>query len=143
MSPALLANLVLTLLLTGVIWTIQVVHYPLFAAVPSAELAGYARAHGRRIGRLVVPLMSLELAAAVWLVLRPPPGVPPWAGWAGLALVCGIWLVTAAVFVPLHGRLASRAGAGDLKLLVLANWCRTLGWSARAGLLLWLAIGVG
>jgi hypothetical protein len=57
MPVLLVANLVIALLLTGLIWTVQLVHYPLFAAVGEAGLAAYVREHGGRIGVLVVPLM--------------------------------------------------------------------------------------
>ncbi|MEO6055210.1 MAG: hypothetical protein ABIQ49_00065 [Gemmatimonadales bacterium] len=144
MPAILVVNLVTSLLLTGLIWTIQLVHYPLFAAVGEAGFGDYVRRHGSRISVLVVPLMTVELAAAVWLVValgRPGacPGlcdwVTGWAAWLGLALVGVIWLVTAAVFAPVHGRLARGRSGRDLELLVSANWVRTVAWTARSALL--------
>ena len=139
MPPILLANLACALLLTGLIWTVQLVHYPLFGSVGQVGLAAYVRAHGARIGLLVAPLMSLELIAAGWMAIRPPPSVPGWAAWSGLGLVAAIWVVTAAVFVPVHGRLAATPTPADLAMLVSANWLRTGAWTARSALLLWLA----
>ena len=139
MPRILLANLALTLLLTGLIWTIQLVHYPLFPLVGATGLEAYVREHGRRIGVLVGPLMGLELLAGAALALRPPAGCPGWAAWAALALAGVVWGVTAVLFVPLHRRLGEAAQSRDLALLVRANWVRTAAWSARAGLLVWLA----
>ena len=48
-----LANAAVACALTGLIWTIQVVHYPLFARVGEAEWRAYEREHQRRITLVV------------------------------------------------------------------------------------------
>ena len=56
-----------TLFMAGVIWIVQVVHYPLFARVGAAGYAAYQGAHVRLITYVVLPAMLVELAtAAAW-----------------------------------------------------------------------------
>ena len=74
MKPALLANLAVTFTLVGLIWTIQVVHYPLFARVGVDAFARFHAEHNARITVLVGPLMCAEVACAAWLVAVTPPG---------------------------------------------------------------------
>lgn len=135
----LLVHLAATLLMCGVIWTMQLVHYPLFARVGAAAFPAYEAAHQSRITWIVAPLMLAELATAAWLALRTPPGIPPAAAWTGLALVLVAWGVTGLVSSPLHGVLAGGFDAGAHRALVLTNWIRTAAWTARAGLVLWMA----
>jgi hypothetical protein len=134
----LLLNTASTGMLIGLIFTIQLVHYPLFAAVGEAAWPAYAAAHARRIGVLVVPWMALEAASALWLVATPPPGASPALLWLALALLAAIWLLTALVNGPRFSRLAAAWSADGHRGLVLANWPRTVLWTARGTLLLLL-----
>lgn len=134
----LLANLVLSAMLTGLIWTIQIVHYPLFAHVGGSEFARYVAVHGATITPLVGPLMLAELAAALLLVaVALPPGVPSWLPWVAGALLAVVWLTTAFASVPSHARLSDGWDATAHQWLVASNWLRTVGWSARTALLAW------
>ena len=136
----LLANLAVTLALVGLIWTIQLVHYPLFAAVGPREFPALHAEHNRRITPLVAPLMVAELVLAFLLVLDPPSAVSPPLAWAAAACAAGTWVSTFSLSVPLHGRLASGFDAEAVARLVRTNWPRTVLWTARAGLLL-VAVG--
>ena len=136
----LLANLGLAAVLTGLIWTVQLVHYPGLALVGKAEFARYHAAHTARMGALVGPLMVLELLLAGWLAWAGRAALPHGAGWWSLALVLGAWAVTFFISVPFHNRLA--AGGYDyitIDGLTRTNWLRTGAWTLRLGLLLWLA----
>ncbi|MEM1203495.1 MAG: hypothetical protein AAGN66_09740 [Acidobacteriota bacterium] len=127
-----------TLALTGLIWTIQVVQYPLFAKVGAEAFTGYHVGHSQRITWVVVPLMLAELATALaWMTSRPA-GVPAWAAWLGLGLVAVVWLSTAFLQVPQHGILSVGFDPGAHRFLVVSNWLRTAAWSARGLLMLWL-----
>lgn len=139
MSAAVLVQVASTLPLVGVIWTVQVVHYPLFAGVGPEGWAAYEAAHQSRITPVVGPLMLAELVSAAWLVLDRPPEIPAAAVLAGAALVGLIWASTAFVQVPLHGALGSAFDADAHRRLVATNWVRTAAWTARGGLVLWMA----
>jgi uncharacterized membrane protein len=136
----LLGHAASTLAMAGVIWFVQVVHYPLFAAVAPERFAEYEAGHRRLTTFVVAPLMLAEIATAVALVLRPAAAAaqPRWAVWAGLALLAVIWASTFLVQVPLHERLAAGFDAAAHRRLVRSNWVRTAAWTARAGLALLL-----
>jgi hypothetical protein len=132
-----IAQVVITLVLVGLILTVQLVHYPLFAKVGAGCFADYQHEHARRITWLVVPLMTAELALAAGLVLAPPPALPPWSAWLGLALAAAIWLSTFFAQVPQHAVLARGFDARAHAALVRGNWLRTCCWLARGALAVW------
>lgn len=125
----LILNVLCSGLMAGVIWVIQLVHYPLFVHVADDEWREFHRQHTRRITRLVAPAMLGELLASSWLVLLLPT-VP--LAWVGLALVVALFAVTATVQVPLHARLAHARDPDAIARLVRSNWLRTALWSVRA-----------
>lgn len=140
LEPLLIANALVTGALVGLIWTIQVVHYPLFARVGAEGFAAYEAEHARRITFVVGPLMLAELVVAAAIPFVVQGAGDRTIAWIGLALVVAVWLVTAFASVPCHRRLA--AGFDELahRRLVATNWLRTIAWTARgaiAGLLLW------
>jgi hypothetical protein len=136
----LIAHAAATWFMTGVIWTAQVVLYPLFLRAGGEGFPGYARAHARRILPLAGTVMLVEMTAAIGLVLRPAAGAPARHAAAGLALLALIWISTAAVQLPQHARLRRGFDARLARALVRWNWIRTVLWSARAVLAaVWLA----
>jgi uncharacterized membrane protein len=127
----LLANAAATLFMTGLIWFVQIVHYPLFAAVGSAEFPAYSRAHQSLTTFVVGPPMLVEAVTAAILVFARPAGVPAWLPWLGVGLVGVIWLSTALLQIPAHGRLSAGFSAEAGALLVSTNWIRTVAWTLR------------
>lgn len=128
----------------GLIWFVQVVHYPLFGRVVGDGSKAYAAEHQRRTTLVVGPLMLVEIATAALIALSPPDGVPALLAWAGVAAVMALWLSTALVQVPLHARLG-RDGhdATVIARLVGTNWARTVLWTARAVLSVWMITSAG
>ncbi len=135
----LLLNAAATLFMTGLIWFVQVVHYPLFAAVGSAEFARYGARHADTTLVVLVPMLT-ELVTACLLVWHRPPSLGAREVWLGAALVGMVWLSTAFLQVPRHGELARGFDASAHAALVTTNWLRTAAWTLRSGLVLrWLA----
>ncbi len=134
-----LVHLCATLFMTGVIWFVQVVHYPLFDAVGREVFSSYSRLHTSRTSWVVMLPMLVELATALWLLGAPLPQLPTWARWSGLALLVVIWLSTAALQVPMHSRLEQGFAADAHSFLVSTNWIRTVAWTMRAVLVGWMA----
>lgn len=129
-----------TLLMTGLVWFVALVHYPLMAEVGAPAFPRYERLHQQRTTWLVAPLMTAEAALAAWLAAFPPPAVPPWQIHAGAALLAAIWLSTFAVQVPLHAQLSRGFDARIHRRLVATHWGRTALWTLRSVLALaWLA----
>ena len=121
-------HLIATLMMVGLIWFVQVVHYPLFAAVRS-DFRSYEAEHVRRTGWVVAPVMCVEAAAAATLVLAS--GAASVLAWVGLGLVIAIWVITFTVQVPQHRVLAEAWDATTHRRLVQGNWLRTVAWSVR------------
>lgn len=138
MRALLLLQVAVSVFMAGVIWVIQVVHYPLMAGVGAAAFARYEAAHVARITLVVGAPMVLEALAALALAASPPPRVPPWATWAGLGLVALIWLSTALWQVPAHDALRGGFDAAAHRALVTTNAVRAAAWTARAALALWM-----
>ncbi|WP_424949404.1 hypothetical protein [Deinococcus sp.] len=133
----LILHAAVTWALLGLILTIQLVHYPLFSRVGEVGWPAYEREHQARITFLVGPLMLAELLSAVWLAFWPPPNLPEWSLWLGLALVVVIWVSTALVQSPLHGQLSASFDARLHTRLVSSNWLRSVAWVLRGGLCVW------
>ncbi len=117
--------------MTGVIWFVQVVHYPLFTAVGEAGWTTYHAGHTRRTGYVVVPFMTAELVSAGVLATRGTA-----LAIVGLALAAATWALTFALAVPDHGRLEHGFDATAARRLVTAGWLRTAAWSAHAAVAL-------
>jgi hypothetical protein len=124
--------------MTGLIWFVQVVHYPLFRAVGAGDFVAYEAAHVRLTTFVVGPLMLLEAGTALWMVSFRPAFVSPAKAWAGLGLLAVIWASTAFLSVPRHDALRLGFNASAHAALVTTNWIRTVAWTVRAGLLLGL-----
>ncbi len=135
---ALLVQLATTLPLVGLIWLIQIVSYPLFARVGVESFPAYHAGHARLITFVVAPLMLCELAAAIVSVIADDPAFPRAASWCGLALATTAWAVTLLVSVPRHEILAAGFDVRAHSLLVSTNWLRTVVWTLRGALLLWV-----
>lgn len=130
----LLSNAAATLALAGLIWTVQLVHYPAFRYVAVDQFATFEAFHQRQISMAVVPLMLVELATALALLAYRPAPLPLWWATAGVALVFALWAATFLVQVPLHNTLTEGYDAGAIDQLVRSNWVRTVAWSLRAGI---------
>ena len=129
-----------TLMMAGLVWFVQVVHYPLFALVGTDASVAYERAHQRRTTWVVAPLMLLELASAVVIALQAD-GMR-WLALIGLALLAVAWASTWLVQVPCHRRLESGLDARVVHRLVRSNWIRTTAWTARGAIALWMMVGM-
>ena len=130
------AHAAATLVMVGVIWFVQVVHYPLMARVSASEFAAYEHEHQNRTTFVVAPTMLIEVVAAAVLLVVAPAGLGRILPAAGIALLAVIWLSTFLVQVPLHTWLAGGFDAGAHRKLVWSNWLRTLAWTGRGVLVL-------
>ncbi len=119
-----------TLFMCGLIWFVQIVHYPLLPAVGDAQFAAYERAHCRRVTFVVLPPMVAELLLAVWLWWQAPP---QWSAWAtlGLVLVLVVWTSTFVLQGPYHAQLLQAFDRATIRRLVATNWLRTVAWTLR------------
>ena len=136
LQGVLLIQCAVTCYMMGLIWFVQVVHYPLFARVGDQASVAYQGAHMRRTTWVTLPPMLVE-AVVVLILLIPSEGHQPgWMEWVGALLLGVIWLSTFLIQVPCHEKLAVSFQAAVHRRLVATNWIRTLCWTLRAGLAL-------
>ena len=116
--------------MAGLIWTMQILNYPLLALVDPRDVPRYEQAHNRRFIWLVAPGVIVALASTAILLARRRAGVPLIVPLAALALLAVIIASTIRQGAPSHARLAVRFDAEVHARLVRTNWIRTIAWSA-------------
>lgn len=127
-----LFHLAVTWALVGLIWTIQLVHYPSFRYVE--DFAAFHPHHTASITWVVGPLMLAEMGVAAYAAL-----IADWR-WEALLpflVVILIWGLTFFWAVPLHEKLATQRDARVIEQLIVANWPRTILWTGKGIWLLW------
>lgn len=141
-----LIQLVATCFMTGVIWLVQLVHYPLMAGWPHEQFDRWEQMHRAAIGPVVMPMMLVEGLVVIALVLRRPAWLPRWIAWTGLVLLGGIWASTIALQIPCHEILSHGWDEAAFDRLVGTNWIRTVLWTLRSALAaaaVWTAFRIG
>ncbi len=125
--------------MTGLVWFVQIVHYPLYTRVGAAHFVRYETDHTQLTTYVVLAPMLVELVSSIALLLYPPARSPILLLWAAAALTGAIWLSTLLFQIPLHGVLSAGFDETAQRQLVSTNWWRTAAWTARSGILLWIA----
>ncbi|MFL2986997.1 MAG: hypothetical protein ACJZ57_07125 [Candidatus Poriferisodalaceae bacterium] len=130
MSPLVaLVALATASFMAGVLWVIQIVHYPLLDEVPDSSIERVALRHQRLITRVVGPTMIVEAISSLWILLLVPESLfyLALASFTLLLIAVGVTIFQA---VPLHSRIAQ--GTSHLiPRLIQINWPRTVAWSLR------------
>lgn len=137
MVVLILAHSAATLYMTGVIWFVQLVHYPLFNRV-TENFPRFAISHASRTGWVVMAPMVIELVSAVGLFWNWPAQIPKLFWGINLIGVLAIWASTFLVQVPCHERLQKGFDQATYERLVQTNWLRTGIWSLRCLLWFWI-----
>ena len=126
----------------GVIWVMQVVHYPLMRFASGEQFARFETEHQTRISWVVGPLMAVEGLCVLAFLFAPPAGLPGWLPWAGAGAEAIAIGTTAFVSAPLHEQLNAHFDEATLHRLVATNWIRTIAWTCRAGLAIAMLVAV-
>ena len=124
--------------MVGLIWLIQIVHYPLFKYVGKYDFQLYHNGHSMMITPLVGTVMIIELISSILLIVFAPKNVSITIPIIGIILLFIIWVSTAFLQIPQHNALSKAYELEALNLLVQTNWIRTLAWSMRGFLLLYM-----
>lgn len=133
MHELLVLHAAVTWMLTGLIWTIQIVHYPLFEQVGEDGFVRYHARHMRRITWVAGPFMLAEAGSAALLFFLGERS--PWFS-LGLVALGAVWISTLLFQVPLHDQLTRGYDRKTIHRLTFSNGIRTLGWTLRAACLL-------
>lgn len=144
MDLLILSQWLTTGFMTGLIWFVQVVHYPIYTLVGSDKLPEYQNFHVRRTTLVVFPAMVLELLGGCLLLAWEWQGAAHQPALLGFVLLAVIWLSTLLLQIPNHAKIGrqktGREESGPpewvaIHALVKTNWIRTVAWSARLILL--------
>jgi len=132
-------HLVLASIMVGVIWVIQLVHYPSFRFTDREKYVSFQIFHMRKISFIVMPVMVLEFFSGLLLVLYH-------SNYESLLrisfiLLLIIWLVTALFFAQIHQKLSKGYDETLVRKLVSFNWIRTLLWTIRTIIIIYCLIG--
>ena len=125
-----LANVVLAAFMTGVIWLVQLVVYPMFLDAGPSAFPAWETEHASRIAPVVGPAIAGQLLAGVALVITASDHAR-WPARLNLGLLVLAVGVTGLVSVPLHAELADGFSAATIDDLVQSNWIRTAAWTAQ------------
>ena len=125
-------NFISTSVMVGVIWVIQLLHYPSFHFISEKKYIEFQHFHMQRISFIVIPVMLIELASALLLsyFFRSSLTI------ILLALLLGIWGITFIFFTNMHQKLTNGFDPSIVDKLVKINWSRTALWSLRLIILL-------
>ena len=111
---------------------VQIVIYPLFGQLKEATFDDYHARYMTRVTYVIAPLMLIEaVCCAACLYLGDWQAMAP-----SSLLLAAVWASTAFIQVPQHAKLTPET----VPALVYTNWIRTIAWTARTGLLAWLAV---
>jgi hypothetical protein len=127
-----------TIFMAGVLWTMQLLNYPLQALVGTEAFPRYEAAHNRRFALVVVPGVLAAVAGGIGLVASRPGQVPAWAPACELALLLVVIISTAALQGRQHAALAGGFDQRTFSQLVRSNWIRVAAWSAAGAIALWM-----
>lgn len=136
MKLILILQIASTLILVGVIWTIQLVHYPSFRHIRSENFQKHHQSHTFWITPIVAPAMLIELFTSILLIFYPPQILNYKLIWSGLILIIINWASTAFVQIPLHNKLGHGFDEQIHTKLVNSNWIRTIAWTLRGSIVL-------
>jgi len=133
LSLLLAIQLFCTFALTGLIWTVQCVHYPAFRYAHVENFKLLHNFHSQKITWIVAPLMVGELFSAALLLIQYNS-----IFWIfQLVLMLLLWSSTAFLSVPIHNKLTNGYNLKHVNRLISTNWPRTILWSAKSLLLLY------
>ena len=132
--------------MVGVVWFVQVVHYPLFEKVGRESFLAYHAGHSSRTSLVVVVPMIVELVSSIWLAIDPPLSASgnPLTGLAvaGAVLAAVTWILTFAGAVPAHSRMEAGFDPSAHRSLMRSHLARTLVWTGHAVVVVGLLAGV-
>ena len=130
----LLVHLTFTSIMTGVIWVIQIVHYPSFHFIEKELYTVFQKFHMNKISIIVIPIMVAELITGIMLFLDKSSKNPLLI--ISFIILVLIWLITGVFFTKAHNELITGYQELVVNQLVVMNWIRTLLWTLRLLLLI-------
>lgn len=135
MKMILIAHIFSTLFMCGLVWFVQIVHYPLFKGVPLQDFPAYQKKNFVT-GFATVPVMTIELFSGLWILYNDFSNL----FLINMILLALIWSSTFLFQVPTHLALVKNPSQKLFSKLIRTNWIRTFSWSLRSLLLGYLLL---
>ena len=124
-----LIHLVFTSILVGIIWVIQLVHYPSFHFIRKDIYVSFQKLHTDKIAIIVAPVMLIELITGILLIYMETNINIVLI--VSLVILLAIWILTAIYFYKAHQNLMSGYNKEIINQLIKLNWIRTVLWTFR------------
>ena len=121
--------------MTGLIWIVQVIHYPLFKFVGENTFSNYHKAHIEKTTFVIAIPMILEIITAFYLIIHSDLYRHNIIFLIAFVFLILVWIVTFFISVPKHNVLANGFNDSTISALTKTNWLRTVAWTLRAVLL--------
>lgn len=118
----------ITFALFGLIWTIQLVHYPAFHYIDLKKFTEFEKMHMVKITYIVGPLMLGEFVVSLTLLFLTAFALK---SIIVFIIVILLWLSTLLFSIPCHKKLANEKNDGEIQKLISTNWARTILWSLK------------
>lgn len=136
-----LVQLVVTILMVGMIWTVHVVHYDLFPLVGADSWDAYEHAHVDRIGKVLFGPWLIEGLCVLVLLLAHPKRMRI-AAFVSAFLMLFILIDTVAFSAPAHGVLLNHWEQSTYDGLMTANLVRAWLWTAKGVVAVWMVVEI-
>ncbi len=121
-------HIVSTSIMVGVIWVMQLLHYPALLYVKNETFRQFQNFHMTKISIIVVPIMLIELVSGFIIYLQ---GERSFEFLASFVLMIILWIMTGLIFTKFHSKLRKSKDIRIINKMIFLNWYRTLFWSMR------------
>ena len=120
--------------LVSLVFMTQFITYPTFLHIDKDKFSEYHRKYVNNISFIVAPVMLIELLtlsliayfSSEFLIIK------------SLILLFVIWLTTFFIMIPSHNRISKSFNKKEIISLINYNWVRTILWSFKLLLIIFL-----
>ena len=120
--------------LVSLVFMTQFITYPTFLHIDKDKFSEYHRKYVNNISFIVAPVMLVELLTLLliayfskdFLIIK------------SLILLLVIWLTTFFIMIPSHNRISKSFNIKEIKSLINYNWIRTILWSFKLLVIIFL-----
>ena len=120
--------------LVSLVFMTQFITYPTFLHIDKDKFSEYHRKYVNNISFIVAPVMLIELLtlsliayfSSEFLIIK------------SLILLLVIWLTTFFIMIPSHNRISKSFNKKEIKSLINYNWIRTILWSFKLLVIIFL-----
>ena len=120
--------------LVSLVFMTQFITYPTLLNIDKDKFSDYHRKYVNNISFIVAPVMLIELLTLFliaylskdFLIIK------------SLILLLVIWLTTFFIMIPSHNRISKSFNIKEIKSLINYNWIRTILWSFKLLVIIFL-----